>query len=156
MFYSLSVKDAWPIVILKRATQVFLALCFVTALVSGHRAYFQVRSLELQLTETTLHDGTVIQTTVVSSGRTHVDVRVELIQGTHVETLAVQRVLGNDWGAIDPRQQHGSQSIVLTSEFLERFQAGTVQVRATATGRPQWTRLPPPVVREASAEIRCE
>ena len=154
MFDSLSFQDARPIAIMKRAMLVFSALCFVTALSSGYRAYYQVRNLEIDLTDPILHNGSVIQTRVVSSGRTMVDVRLELIQGTHSETLAVQHLPGNDWGSIDPRPQHASQRALLTPELLARFRTGAAQVRATAIGRPQWTRLPPPTVREIAVEIR--
>jgi hypothetical protein len=133
-----------------------LALCFITALASGYRAYFQVLSLELHLTEPTLSNGSIIQTSVVASGRTLVDVRLELIQGAHSETLALQRVPGNVWAAFDPRPQRASQSVALTPELLARFQTGAAQLRATATGRPQWTRLPPPTVRELTIDIKHE
>ena len=154
MFDSLSYHDAWPVAWLKRAVLLCLTLCFLTALVSGHRAYYQVRSLELQLAEPVLRSGSVIQTAVAGSGRTTVAVRLELIQGAHSETLAVQHVRGNEWAAFDPRPQRASQRVVLTPELLARCQAGAAKVRATATGRPQWLRLPPPVVRESAVEIR--
>ena len=133
-----------------------LAFCLLTALASGYRAYFQVLSLELRLDEPVLHKGSIIQTAVVGSGRTSIDVRLELIQGAHSETLAVQRVPGNKWAAFDPRPQRASQSVTLTPELLERFQEGAAQVRASATGRPQWMRLPPPTVREITVEIQHE
>jgi hypothetical protein len=156
MFDSLQSSESRPLIFLRRATLVFLALCFVTAISSGHRAYFQVRSLELRVAEPVLRAGSVIETEVVSSGRTFVDVRVELIQDAQAETLAVQRVPGNDWAAIDPRMQHATQSVGLTREMLSRFHPGTATLRATATGRPQWTRLPPPTVRESLVVIPRE
>lgn len=156
MFNSLPTQDERPIALLKKAILVLLALCLVTATASGYRAYYQVLGLELQLTEPVLRNGSVIQTAAVGSGRTHVDVRLELIQGPHSETLAVQRVSGNDWAAFDPRPRRASQRVVLTPEHLARFVTGAAKVRATATGRPQWTRLPPPTVRESAVEIRRE
>lgn len=156
MFESLNVKESRPLVFLRRVTLGFLALCAVTALASGYRAYFQVRGLELRVDAPVLRAGSVVETEMVSSGRTHVDVRVELIQGTHAETLAAQTVPGNEWGSIDPRARHGLQRVVLTPEVLSRFQAGAAVLRATATGRPQWLRLPPPTVRETAVEIPRE
>ena len=156
MFDSLSFRDARPIALMKKAILVLLALCLVTALASGYRAYFQVLSLELHLSARILRDGSVVQTTVASSGRTPVAVRVELIQGTHSETLAVQHVPDNSWAAFDPRPQRATQRVVLTPELLTRFRTGPAQVRATATGRPQWTRLPPPSVRESAVEMQPE
>ena len=156
MFDNLTVKESWPLLLLKRATLLFLALCFVTAMTSAHRAYFQVRSLELRVAEPVLRAGSVVETEVVISGRTTADVRVELIQDARALTLAVQRVPGNEWAAIDPRTQRAAQSITLTPEDLSHFHTGTASLRATATGRPQWLRLPPPTVREFLVVIRRE
>ncbi|MFL6286540.1 MAG: hypothetical protein ACJ74Q_25670 [Pyrinomonadaceae bacterium] len=156
MFDSLQSRESLPLIFLRRATLAFLALCFVTAMSSGHRAYFQVRSLELRVDEPVLRAGSVVETEVVSSGRTFVDVRVELVQDSQAETLAVQRVNDNEWAAIDPRTQSAAQSILLTRETLSHFHPGTAVVRATATGRPQWLRLPPPTVRESLVVIRHE
>jgi len=156
MFDSLSPSESRPLRLLRSLMLLFLALCFVTAMSSGHRAYFQVRSLELHIPEPVLHAGSVVETEVVSSGRTHVDVRVELIQDAQALTLAVQLVPGNEWGSIDPRTKRATQSIILTPENLSRFHPGTATLRATATGRPQWLRLPPPTVRESLVVIRSE
>jgi hypothetical protein len=46
--------------------------------------------------------------------------------------------------------------VVLAPEQLARFLSGPATVRATATGRRQWLRLPPPTVREAAVDIRRE
>lgn len=156
MFESLSVKESRPLVFMRRAGLAFLALCSVTALASGHRAYFQVRGRGLRVDAPVLRAGSAVEAEVVSSGRTHVDVRVELVQGSHAETLAVQSVSGNEWGSIDPRTRRASQTVVLTPELISRFREGAAVVRATATGRPQWTRLPPPTVRETAVELRRE
>ena len=156
MFDSLSFPDARPIAFLKRAVQVLFVVCFVTAMTSGYRAYYQVYRLDLELTEPVLRGGSVIQTSVVGSGRTPIDVRVELIQDGRARTLAVQRMPDNDWAAFDPRPQRASQTVVLSPEVMAGFPTGAAKVRATATGRPQWLRLPPPLVREAEVEIRQE
>ncbi len=156
MFDSLAFKDAPPIALLKKAVLLMLALCFITALASGHRAYFQVRSLELRVTESVLRNGSVIQTDVVASGRTPVTVRLELVQDAHTETLAVHLMPDNEWAAFDPRPQRASHKLAITSEILSRFQTGAAHLRATATGRPQWTRLPPPTVRESTVTIERE
>jgi hypothetical protein len=156
MFDALHPGDARPVALLKKATLVLLALGLVTALASGYRAYFQVYSLELRVDGPVLRGGSVIRTDAVASGRTTVSVRVELIQGARSETLAVHLVPGNDWASFDPRPRRASQTVALTPELLARFGAGAATLRATATGRPQWTRLPPPLVREAAVEIRRE
>jgi hypothetical protein len=122
--------------------------------VSGYRAYYQVRSLELRLIDPFLSKGSAIQISVVGSGRTTIDVQLELIQGTRSETLAVQRVPGHEWAFFDPRPTKASPRVVVTPEHVAGFMTGAARVRATATGRPQWTRLPPPTVREIAVEIQ--
>jgi hypothetical protein len=154
MFDNISLPESRPTVLLKRAVLVLLAACLVTGFVSAYRAYYQVRWLELRLAESVLREGSVVEVAVSGSGRTSIDVRVELIQGTHSETLSVRSMRGNEWAAFDPRPRTASQSVVLTPEQLSRFRNGAASVRATATGRPQWTRLPPPTVREAAVEVR--
>jgi hypothetical protein len=154
MFESTLSRESRLILLLKRAALVLLALCFVTALASGYRAYYQVRSLELRLDGPTLREGSVIRVDVSGSGRTTIDVRVELMQGGHSETLAVHQMRGNEWASFDPRPRRASPTVVVTPEQLARFTDGAATVRATATGRPQWMRLPPPTVREGGVEIR--
>jgi hypothetical protein len=156
VFKSLPSRDARPVALFQKATLVLVALCVVTALASGYRAYFQVYSLELHVPEPVLRGGSVIRTEVVGSGRTTVSVRLELIQGGRAETLAVEHVRGNDWAALDPRPRRASRAATLTPELLARFAEGAARLRATATGRPQWTRLPPPLVRETAVEVRRE
>lgn len=154
MFDPIAIKSARPLVFLKRACLVLLSIYLAVGLMAAYRAYYQVRSLELQSGDSTLRVGSGIKTTVISYARTPVEVRLELVQGTHAETLAVQHVPDNEWAFLDPRSRQASQTAVLTSEILKRFEAGKAQLRATATGRPQWMRLPPPVVRELAVEIQ--
>jgi hypothetical protein len=156
VFDALPDRDARPVALLKKAALVLLAVALGTAVASGYRAYFQVYGLELQVDEPILRGGSVVRTGVSASGRTTVSVRVELIQGARSETLAVHVVRGNDWASFDPRPQRAAHASTLTPEILARFGEGPATLRATATGRPQWTRLPPPTVREAAVELRRE
>ncbi len=153
MFDTLSIQDAWPIAYLKRAIALVLTVFLAVGVVASHRAYFQVRSLDLYSPERLLHKGSTIQTNAISYARTPVEVRIELIQGAHAETLATQLVRDNEWAFFDPRMRQASQTVTLTEEMLAKFQPGAAMIRATATGRPQWTRLPPPLVREIRVEI---
>jgi len=153
MFDELAIRDARPILWLKRLFVFVIVALLVIGAVSSHRAYFQVRSLELNAPHT-LTAGAVVNTSVVGSGRTQVDVDVDLIQGTHSECLQHLHLTGNNLAFFDPRAQHGSDSVVLTSEMLSGFQPGAARLRAVATGREQWTRLPPPTVRELEVEIK--
>ncbi len=137
----------------RRAALVLLSVLLGLGVLSGHRAWVQVRSLELQSATPTLSGGSRLQARVVTSGRTFVDLRLELVQGAHSETLAVRQVPKNRDAATDPRSRRDSLAVVLTPELLERFQAGPVVVRAVARGRPQWLREPPPTVRELAMQV---
>jgi len=153
MFDTLTIKDARPILWLKRAFVVVIVVFLAIGMVSAHRAYFQVRDLELNAPHL-LTDGSVVQTSVVSSGRTAVDVVVELVQGTHSEPVLKLHLSGNELGFFDPRKRHGSNSVTLTPEILSKFQPGAARLRSVATGRHQWFRLPPPTVREFDVVIQ--
>lgn len=154
MFESLTIREARSMVWVKRAFKIVLGMYLVIGQMALYRAWFQVKSLQLQATDSILRRGSTIETTVVSYARTPVEVRLELVQGNHSETFAVHQVPDNDWAFFDPRTRQASQSAVLTGDVLGRFEAGKAVVRATATGRPQLTRLPPPLVREVVVEIQ--
>ena len=147
MFDELTIQDARPILWLKRVFVSVIVLLLVIGVVSSHRAYFQVRSLELSAPQV-LSAGSVVNAAVVGSGRTQVDVDVDLIQGAHSERLLHIHLTGNDLAFFDPRPRYGSDAVVLTSQTLSKFQSGAARLRAVGTGRPQWGRLPPPTVRE--------
>ncbi len=136
--------------------KVLVALVIVhipLALWSGYRAIVQVQRLDLITTGRMLHDGSAIRAGVVSSGRVTVDLFLEMIQGTRAETLGVRQVVTSGNPAYDPRFKRASMSVVLTPELLAPFQPGAALVRATAHGRAQWMRTPPPEVREVAVEI---
>ncbi|HEX6623698.1 MAG TPA: hypothetical protein VF064_08300 [Pyrinomonadaceae bacterium] len=143
-------------VLLKGAALSVLAIHFTLALVSGYRAYYQVWGLELHLPGRVLRDGSTVRTSVLTSGRTFVDVRLEMLQDGHTELLAARQVPRNDFAVYDPRPQRAALTAALTPEVLARFRAGPALVRATAIGRPQWLRVPPPEVREFAVEVGHE
>lgn len=130
----------------------FAAVVLIIGLISTYRAWYQVKSIDLH-SESALRPGSIIETSVVSYGRTPVSVRLELIQDSHSEIVAAFRVRANNWAFFDPRTRHGAQRTFLTNGTLNNFQRGKALLRATATGVEQWTRLPPPLVREVPVEI---
>jgi hypothetical protein len=139
--------------ILKRIFVVLIAAFLIVGAISSYRAWYQVKSLNLNA-DLVLHNGSLVETGVVSYGRTPVDVRVELIQGSKSETIGEYSVRGNNWSFFDPRTRHASRKNFLTQGVLSSFEPGKALLRATATGRPQWTRLPPPLIRETLVEIQ--
>ena len=153
MFETQVIKPLGAVVVLRRICTPLLAVYLVIGMIAAYRAWYQVRSLNLSTSNLILRAGTNIESDVVSYARTPVDVRIELIQGTHIETISFQHVTDNEWAFFDPRNQRASQTTILSADLLARFAPGQAQLRATAIGRPQWMRLPPPVVRELTVEI---
>jgi hypothetical protein len=152
MFESRVIPEVRSIALLKKAfTGIILALLVIGA-VSSYRAYYQVKSLELTA-GTELKAGSPVHASVVGSGRTMVDVKVELIQGARAETLMTLHLSGNELVFFDPRSQTTESSINITADRLSRFQPGQAVIRAVAVGRHQWMRLPPPTVLERVCEI---
>ncbi|HEV2861223.1 MAG TPA: hypothetical protein VGX48_09465 [Pyrinomonadaceae bacterium] len=138
----------------EKAVLVFVVACVALAALSGYRAYFQVRAVELETGGGVLRGGSVVRASVVTSGRTFVELKLEVSQGGRTETLAAREVPKNYFAAVDPRSQRASVEASLTPETMSSLRAGPAVLRATATGRPQWLRTPPPEVREAAVEIR--
>jgi hypothetical protein len=148
VFDSLSNNLPRPLLILKRAGQLLVGTYLVIGLFATWRSYYQVHSLDLQTDSAVLRPDSTISTRLVSYARNKIDVRLELIQDSHSEIIASELVLSNEWALLDPRIRSSSQTIVLSQEILDHFEARPIRVRVTATGRPQWGRTPPPVVRE--------
>ena len=152
MFDSLTIPQTRPFVWVKRVLVFVIVALLTIEIMSGYRAYFQVQSLELNA-PAALSEGSVVSTSVVTSGRTWVDLEVDLIQGAHSERLIGLMVRKNNLGFFDPRTQQASQSFTLTRETLSRFQPGSARLRSVATGRLKWTILAPPTVREIEVDI---
>ena len=145
--------DPPSIALVRKLLIAFVVVHIPLALWSGYRAIVQVQRLELHVPGRTLRDGSTVRVDVVSSGRASVDVRLEMIQGTHAETLGTHRVPGSGNPAYDPRFHRAQLLVVLTPERIARFEPGAALLRATAIGRSQWLRTPPPTVREASIDL---
>ena len=154
MFETLTIHEARSISLLKTAFRVLVGTYLVIGLIAGYRAYYQVHSLQFDVSEKVIHVGSVVNTRIISYARTPISVRLELIQGGHAEELSRQNVHDNDWAFLDPRPKQALQTTILTADMLGGFQEGPARLRVTALGRPQLSRTPPPVVREQQVEIR--
>jgi hypothetical protein len=62
-------------------------------------------------------------------------------------------IRGRRNASYDPRTIHAASHVQLTSPQLAPFQSGAATLRATANGRSQWLRVPPPVVTERAVRI---
>ena len=153
MFESTAVRDARAIAWLKRAFVIVVSVYLVIGMMALYRALVQVRSLDVQSPDV-VKEGSPVTATVVSYARVPIEVRLELIQGGHAETVAINLVPKNEWALLDPRTRESSQTAVLTADLLKRFVAGKAILRATAIRREQLTRLPPPVIRERVVDLQ--
>ena len=153
MFEAVTLKDTRGIALVKRVCLIVISVYFVIGMIALYRALFQVHSLEINSAET-LRNDSAVTATVLSYGRTPVDLRIELVQQAHSETLAVKQVEKNKWALLDPRIKEATQTVLLTGNVLDRFADGKAVLRATVTGRLQLGHLPAPVVREQVVEIR--
>jgi hypothetical protein len=153
MFEGVAIKDTRGITLVKRACLIVFSVYFVLGLIALYRALVQVHRLEINSAET-LRDESAVTATVMSYGRVPVDLRIELVQPAHTETLVVKQVEKNEWALLDPRIKEGTQTVVLTDNVLDRFADGKAVLRATVIGRSQLGHLPAPVVREQVVEIR--
>lgn len=153
MFESRTIPETRWLVILKRACVVLVVVYLAIGMIALYRAVTQIHSLEIQ-SDGVVRSGSAVSATVVSYARTPIDVRIELVQDAHSEIVAVQRVQKNEWSLLDPRTREATQTAVLTDDLLNRFAGGKAILRATATGRSQFGRLPPPMVREQTVDIQ--
>ena len=153
MFETRLIPEARPIAILKKVFVGMVIVLLAIGAVSSYRAYVQVKSLEIQASQV-LAVGSKVGVSLVSSGRTTVDVQVQLIQHSHSQTLFTLQLKGNELGFFDPRTKSADKIEIITTDQLSGFQPGVATLRATATGRHQWMRLPPPTVREVIVEIQ--
>ena len=137
----------------KRAVLAFILVQLPIGALSSYRAWVQIKGLTLSTTSTTLAPGVVVRSELVSWARTESDARIEIVQGDHVEMLGEVYVSRNHEPVFDPRPRHGSVVVTLTPAMLASFDAGPATLRASAVGRPQWLRVPPPTIREQPVTI---
>ena len=130
-----------------------LVVHIVLATWSGYRAIVQVYSVDLLVTNPVIRVGSPVAYNAVGSGRVTVTVRLELIQDSLKQAIGQRIIDTYTTPSYDPRPIRGSEIVSLTPEMLARFAAGPATLRATATGRAQWLRTPPPTVREIPVVI---
>jgi len=137
----------------KRAVLWFILLQLPIGALSSYRAWVQIKSLSLATTSAVLTPGVVVRSDLVSWARTESDARIEIVQGEQVAMLGEVYLPRNHEPVFDPRPQRGSVVVTLTPEALAGFEPGPATLRASALGRPQWLRTPPPTIREQAVTI---
>ena len=153
MFETTATRTVLPLRVLRKLCLLVAAAYVMIGLTAGYRAYHQIKSVDLEAPKM-LRAGTSIDTSVVTYGRTFVDVRLDLIQGQRSEVLSVHRIPSNNWAFMDPRTRRISHSTLLTDFISRKFQAGSATLRVTATGLRQLGHVPPPIVHETVVEIQ--
>ena len=137
----------------KRAVLWFILLQLPIGAVSSYRAWVQIKDLSLSTTNSVLKPGVIVRADLASWARVESDARVELIQGRRTAMLGEVYLPRNHEPVFDPRPKHGSVVVTLTPAMLADFEPGAATLRASAVGRPQWLRVPPPTIREQSVSI---
>jgi len=137
----------------KRVVLWFILIQLPIGGLSSYRAWVQIKDLTLETESPVLRPGTTVRSEIISWARTESDARIELVQGDHVEMLGEVYVARNHEPVFDPRPKRDSVVVTLTPAVLARFENGPAQLRASALGRPQWLRVPPPTVREQAVVI---
>ncbi len=132
----------------KRLVLATIVLQLPIGALSSYRAWVQIKELTLETQSTVLRPGTTVRSRLVSWARTESDARIALVQGNHIEILGEVYLPRNGEPVFDPRPQRDSVVVTLSPAMLARFDDGPARLRATALGRPQWLRTPPPTVRE--------
>ena len=149
-----SFLDETPVMrALRRGTVALLAVVTPFACWSGYRAIWQVRDLALLAPVEPLREGSVVRVAGESWGRVWVDLHLVLAQDARIDTVAARRMRSYGTPAIDPRSVRETLTVTLTREMLAPFHAGALELRAVATGRSQFLRTPPPVVRAATTSL---
>ena len=130
--------------ILRRVIVTAAVVHFSLAAISGYRAVTQVYRASLSTDGRVLHAGSHLAANVVTAGRTHVDVTVELIQQGRRAKLGTMVVPDNDSFFYDFRPKRARLDVNVSREMLSGFAPGAASLHVTAVGRPQWLYLPPP------------
>lgn len=118
---------------------------FTLAALSGYRAFVQVSALGIRVPSDTVGPGSIIETEVVTSGRNPVTLVIEAIQGGRVSRLTEQQLPENRNRFYDPRSLRATVRTRITA-LPAGLTPGTILLRARATGRSQFLRIPPPTI----------
>ncbi len=139
---------------MRRGLGLFITIALVDGAISSYRAWVQVYTVSIATADSVLAPGAIIQVRAVTSGRTFVQLRVELIQSSETEALLIHDVAPNADPGLDPRPRRVGLTAAVPMTLWGRFHQGPALLRVTAAGRPQWLRTPPPTVRELAVTLQ--
>lgn len=102
---------------LRRFGQAMLLVLAPLAAASGYRAWFQVWSLDLTVYDSPVRPGSMITVSALTSGRVHVDLRLELWQDGLADVLGADRARTRFYPEMDPRPRRGVMTVVVTKRW---------------------------------------
>src|SRR5436190_740663 len=94
----------------------------------------QVLRIAVTTSSSVLRPGSTVSYDVITSGEVQNRILLELIQGSHAETLLEQRGAVNGVSAYDPRVFRYTPTVTITPALLARFSAGPATLRLTGFG----------------------
>jgi hypothetical protein len=130
-----------------------VAVLLAVGVLAGYRAMFPVKSVTIALVDSALRAGSGVRVDTVASGRAPISIRVEIVQGSHSETMVLDRIVARRWPFWDTRLVQHSTYAMVSQEMIGRFDAGPATLRATVTGTAVWKYRPAPVIREVTAAV---
>jgi hypothetical protein len=145
--------DPAAVIWVKRVCIAALAIHLVFAAWSLYRRIWQVLQIEVESSSTVLRPGATVSYHVITSGEVHNRIRLELVQGAHVETVREERARVSAISAYDPRIFRYERSTILTPGLLARFEPGPATLRLTGFGGQKLLRTPAPRVKEIAVQI---
>jgi len=117
------------------------------------RRIWQVMRIDFSVTSLTLAPGVTVSTDVITTGEVPNPIRLELVQGSHAETLIERHGGLPTVRSYDPRLFRYTPSVVITPELLARFAPGPATLRLTGVGMQKLLRTPPNRVREIQVTL---
>jgi hypothetical protein len=137
----------------KRALITIFCVHMVLASWSMYRRIWQILRIDLTVSSATLSPGVSVSYDVITTGEVRNVIRLELVQGTHSETLIEQRSRLESVSAYDPRLWEYTPTIHISRELLAKFTPGPAALRLTGFGAQKLLRTPAPRVRQIDVVI---
>jgi len=107
-------RDSLFVLWLKRVGIAVVCVHVLFSCWSTYRRIWQVLRIDLQASSLILAAGETVSYDVVTSGETHNRILLELVQGTHTETLLDQRAQVNAVNTYDPRVFEYVRTVTIT------------------------------------------
>jgi hypothetical protein len=147
-------EESGAVLWVKRICIAAFAIHMVFFTWSIYRRLWQINHIELRASEPILAAGAIVSYDVVTSGEVRNRIRLELVQGPHVELLREQVSRVSYISGYDPRLFRYEQAVRVTPELLARFSSGPAILRLTGFGSQKLLRTPPPRIRELPVQLQ--